>query len=105
MSQTHNISSDVRSRSEINKVFIVYNVISAISYSSALILLVAWAPYLEQAGSSSSIPLAQLQLVLLPTLATMLVAGAAGGTLCNLRGIFKYNAQTGKFPVRCDVPF
>jgi hypothetical protein len=88
-----------------NPIFILYNIGSAISYSAALILLVAWAPYLEASSSTSKIPLAQLPLILLYTLATIAVAGAAGGVLCNLRDIFKHNAEEGMFPARFEVPF
>ena len=45
------------------------------------------------------------QAALLFTLLTMLAAGCAGGTLCNLRGIFKYYRDEGGLPQKFVVPF
>ena len=42
---------------------------------------------------------------LISTLLTMAMAGAAGGTLCNLRGLFKYISMQGDFPSRFEAPF
>lgn len=88
---------------------LIYNVVLIILFSVLLVFLVAKGPYLSgpsnELNPSGDSPLTQPQTVLLPTLITMLIAGAAGGTLCNLRGIFKYNAQKGKFPAKFEKPF
>lgn len=42
---------------------------------------------------------------LISTLLTMAVAGAAGGTLCNLRGLFRWISVQGDFPRRFEAPF
>jgi hypothetical protein len=131
--------------------FIIYNIIFAVLFSSLLIYFVARAPYLPSPAdessstiqltstsqpSSTTQPLSTDQLtsipqptstseanlsipsasndtapplqpldVLLPTLLTMLCAGGAGGTLCNLRGIFKYYRDEDEFPLELVVPF
>jgi len=46
-----------------------------------------------------------LPLALVTTLITMVIAGGAGGTLCNLRGIFRWVSETGSFPARYATPF
>jgi hypothetical protein len=44
--------------------------------------------------------------VLWAMLLTAIVAGALGGTLCNLRGLFKYNRDNrGQFPTKFERPF
>jgi len=45
------------------------------------------------------------QAALLFTLLTMLAAGCTGGTLCNLRGIFKYYRDEGRLSQKFVVPF
>lgn len=51
-------------------------------------------------------PTAQpLSSALVATLITMVIAGGAGGTLCNLRGLFRWMSETGSFPARFATPF
>lgn len=42
---------------------------------------------------------------LVATLVTMTLAGGAGGTLCNLRGMFRWISDKGAFPARYETPF
>lgn len=88
----------------------LYSVVMAGLASIALILLVAHAPYLpaEKDAVISSLLAAQwAQWGVVAMLATVLVAGIAGGALCNLRGLFKYHQRSlmGSFPTRLELPF
>jgi hypothetical protein len=92
------------------RLLVAYNVLLAILVSAALLLVVAFAPYPKsQAGQSMS--LANVETALFPTIVitalfTMLIAGALGGTLCNLRGLFKQiERNKGRFPAKFEVPF
>lgn len=52
------------------------------------------------------LPAQQSRQALFDTLLTMLVAGGAGGTLCNLRGLFRWmSINKGRFPKAYALPF
>jgi hypothetical protein len=88
------------------KVFVTINICLAIAFTSALIFFVTWwGRYLPTSEAvSPSIDPDQLKSLLSFTLVTMLFAGATGGTLCNLRGLFKYG-RDGEFPTNLQAPF
>lgn len=88
------------------RVLVAYNVLFALLSSPALILLVAWSPYLPAQTELSDVESKVFQAVLLFTLITIIVAGTTGGTLCNLRGLFKHiYAGGGCFPTGLEMPF
>jgi len=43
--------------------------------------------------------------ILLAVMFTMAIAGVAGGTLCNLRGLFEYGYQRGGLPSELEEPY
>lgn len=53
-------------------------------------------------ASTEAPPIGQ---ALVATLVTMTLAGGAGGTLCNLRGMFRWISEKGAFPARYETPF
>lgn len=81
--------------------FIAYNFVLAGLLGAALVGLVAWGRY----GSSARAEGAADPSILLSTLVTLAVAGAAGGALCNLRGVFQWYTKEKGFPKKYAVPF
>jgi hypothetical protein len=83
------------------RLLIGYNIATACIFLGLLIVFVAWSPYTPGPDRHAE-PVAPL---LLATLVTMLLAGGAGGVLCNLRGLFRWNSDVGFFPQRFEIPF
>lgn len=81
--------------------FQAYNFVLAVILGAALVVLVAWGRY----GRSVRADGAADPSILLSTLVTLAVAGAAGGALCNLRGVFRWYTEKGGFPREYAVPF
>ena len=102
---------------------VLVNLVLAVLLGAALTLLTLDAPLLPapigptvgQASpssaasatvTSSGLPAREPRQALFDTLLTMLVAGATGGTLCNLRGLFRWMSDNkGKFPKAFGLPF
>jgi hypothetical protein len=86
---------------------VAYNLVLASIVCWQLAILLATAPLAPGLEQSPIDPLQQQQLRngLLSMLATMALAGAAGATLCNLRGIFRWVSQEGGLPTRFETPF
>ncbi|MCK4790900.1 MAG: hypothetical protein KAV87_44600, partial [Desulfobacteraceae bacterium] len=82
--------------------FASYNAVLAVGLAAMLIVLVAWGKYMEPTSTGSP---ANFPYVLISALITMTFAGAAGSTLCNLRGRFKYSREDSGFPRRLEIPF
>ena len=82
---------------------VAYNLVVAAFVCWELAILLAAAPLSPTREQTVTDP--QLQGDLLSMLTTMALAGAAGGTLCNLRGIFKWVSQEGGLPIRFETPF
>lgn len=81
---------------------VAYNIVLAVLSAVLLLLLVTLAPY----TSAQNTPDDLTPVILITALLTMLAAGAAGGTLCNLRGLFKHiDRHGGRFPLRLELPF
>ena len=75
---------------------VAYNLVVAAFVCWELAILLAAAPLSPTREQTATDP--QLQGDLLSMLTTMALAGAAGGALCNLRGIFKWVSQEGRTP-------
>lgn len=71
-------------------ILVIYNVVLAILFCIGLIILVA----------------NEFVSALVTTLISVLIAGGCGGTLCNLRGLFKHiDRNKGRFPFSLMIPF
>jgi hypothetical protein len=83
---------------------VITNVFLAAVFSAVLLLFVTeFAVYLPR--QADNVDLEQMKSVLMNTLLTMLVAGAAGGSLCNLRGFFTLIGRDGYFRRKLEVPY
>ncbi len=85
---------------------VAYNLVLAAFVCWQLAILLAAAPLSPTREQTATDPqLHGMRDDLLSMLTTMALAGAAGGTLCNLRGIFKWVSQEGGLPIRFETPF
>jgi hypothetical protein len=82
---------------------VTYNLVLAAFVCWELAILLAAAPLSPTREQTATDP--QLPRDLLSMLTTMALGGAAGGALCNLRGIFKWFSQDGGLPIRLETPF
>lgn len=92
---------------------VLYNLILAVVLCWQLVSALAKAPEAPPdsvnatgttpvSASTEAPPIGQ---ALVATLITMTLAGGAGGTLCNLRGMFRWISEKGGFPARYETPF
>lgn len=102
---------------------VTFNILLAIVLSASLIYLVAQTPIrppersvaseerTDAGGLQNQAPISPeldsgiLTYAIITTLLTVVVAGGAGGTLCNLRGLFKWIAECNGFPRSYKIPF
>lgn len=83
---------------------VLYSVGLALASTLGLAFLISYAWYL-QPGEALTVLSAELQrYALINTLLTMLVAGAAGGSLSNLREFLRLGQSQDGVPVRLEVP-
>ena len=84
---------------------VLYSVLMAVASASGLALLVSWAWYLPEGDLLKTLDDNLRQYALLNTLFTMMIAGAAGGALANLRELLRIGRHQEGLPVRLEVPF
>lgn len=90
---------------------IAFNILLALVTAIGLVAMIALGPYHRPSSDGplalSRINASQLRSLILSTLITMILAGSAGGTLCNLRGLFKHirDGKDGSFPESLEAPF
>lgn len=92
-------------------ILIAFNIALSIVTTGLLVLAMTNGRYYRPASgdpaSLTGLKSEELPPLILFTLLTMVVAGATGGTLCNLRGLFIRigNKQEPGFPERLEAPF
>lgn len=91
---------------------LAYNIVLALLLSGLLIYHIAFSPHIEPEStpsalteSSSDMHVTLAPNVLLVAMLTMAIAGSVGATLCNLRGLFKYNYEKGGLPTELEQPY
>lgn len=83
---------------------VLYSVALALLSAVGLALLIAYAWYLPPDGSLTALSPDLQRYALVNTLMTMLVAGAAGGALSNLREFLRLGRHHDGVPLRLEVP-
>ena len=83
---------------------VLYSVAVALLSTVGLALLVSYAWYLPPGDSLTALTADLQRYALMNTLLTMLVAGAAGGALSNLREFLRLGRKHDGVPVRLEVP-
>jgi len=83
---------------------VLYSVFMAVASASGLALLVSWAWYLPEGESLKTLEEGLRRYALVNTLFTMMVAGAAGGAVANLREFLSIGRFQEGLPVRLEVP-
>jgi len=90
------------------------NVALGAALAATLVYMIVKAPFAPSGGTTDELSLVSairvnnggLRQALIDTLLTMIVAGGAGATLCNLRGLFRWmSTRGGRFPVALETPF
>lgn len=84
---------------------VLYSVALGLLCPVGLALLIAYAWYLQPDQSLAALDEEMRRYVLTNTLFTMLIAGAAGGALANLRDFLTIGQQHSGLPERLEVPF
>ncbi len=83
---------------------VIYSAGLAFASTVALTLLISYAWYLQPDQSLTGLSEQLQRYALINTLMTMLVAGAAGGALANLREFLLLGRRQNGVPVRLEVP-
>lgn len=83
---------------------VLYSVTMALLSSVGLALLISYAWYLQPDQSLANLTEDLRRYALVNTLFTMLIAGAAGGALSNLREFLQIGRHQEGLPVRLEVP-
>jgi len=83
---------------------VIYSAVMALLSTVSLALLISYAWYLQPDESLAALTEELRRYALLNTLLTMMVAGAAGGALSNLREFLVIGRRHDGLPVRLEVP-
>jgi hypothetical protein len=83
---------------------VIYSAVMALLSTVGLALLISYAWYLQPGESLAALTETLRRYALINTLFTMMVAGAAGGALSNLREFLLIGRRHDGLPVRLEVP-